>query len=93
MTITQLAKQLHISPKQLEKESLRAFLLSKLGEAEAKRQRILKKYQVESLEDWDKKAKEGKASEGGYQGINDYFSLDLLDAQKIDLIKKLLTEA
>ena len=89
MTIQQLAKQLNISPSRLEKESLRVFLLTKLGEIEANRQKVLKRFNVESVQDWDKKLQEGKRREGGYQGISSYFNLDALDAQKNDVIKKL----
>ena len=53
MTIQQLAKHLNISAKLLEKQSIRAFLLTKLGEIEAKRQGIMKKYSIESTVDWD----------------------------------------
>lgn len=86
MTIQQLAKQLNIPVKLLEKQSLRAFLLTKLGEMEAKRQGILKKYSVESTTDWDEKAKAGQRSEGGYQGITDYFLLDVLESEKVGLV-------
>lgn len=91
MTLQQLAKQLNISAKKLEKESLRSFLLTKLGEIEAKRQGILKKYSVESTADWDEKLKTGKLSEGGYKGIEDYFSLDSLDFGKEQVIKDVLS--
>ena len=91
MTIQQLAKQLNISPKKLEKESLRIFLLTKLGEMEAKREKILKKYCIESTKDWDEKMQEGKSKENGYQGIADYFNLDTLDLEKEELIKDLLS--
>lgn len=91
MTLQQLAKQLNIPAGKLEKESLRVFLLTKLGETEAKRDKILKKYTIENAKDWDEKAREGKSSEGGYQGIVDYFKLDALDFEKEALIKDLLS--
>lgn len=91
MTIQQLARQLNISPKQLEKESLRVFLLTKLGEVEAKRQKILKKYDIESVGDWDDKLKEGKLHEEGYKEISDYFQLDTFDFEKDQVIKDLLS--
>ncbi|OGG14328.1 hypothetical protein A2773_03450 [Candidatus Gottesmanbacteria bacterium RIFCSPHIGHO2_01_FULL_39_10] len=91
MTIHQLAKQLNISPEKLEKESLRAFLLTRLGEVEAKRHKILKRYIVESASDWDDKAKAGKRREEGYQGVVDYFNLDSLDADKEEIVKQLLS--
>lgn len=91
MTLQQIARQLNIPAEKLEKESLRIFLLTKLGEIEAKRQKILKKYSIESTQDWDEKAKKGKASEKGYQGISDYFFLDALDFEKQELIKDLLS--
>lgn len=91
MTIQQLAKQLNIPVKQLEKESLKAYLLSKLGEVETRRQTYLKKHGVEGVNDWDDKAREGKADEGGYQGIKDYFILDELDWKKSELIKDILS--
>lgn len=89
MTIQQLAKHLNIPAKLLEKQSLRAFLLTKLGEIEAKRQGILKKYSVESTTDWDEKAKKGQRKEGGYQGTADYFLLDALESEKADLVREL----
>lgn len=93
MTIQQLAKHLNISAKLLEKQSLRAFLLTKLGEIEAKRQGILKKYSIESTIDWDQKAKTGQRKEGGYQGIADYFLLDALETEKVDLVKNILSSS
>lgn len=93
MNIQQLAKQLNISPSRLEKESLRVFLLTKLGEIEAERQKILTQYKIESTQDWDKKLQEGKSKEGGYLGISAYFNLNALDAQKNEVIKKLLSFA
>jgi hypothetical protein len=91
MTLQQLAKQLNISSKRLEKESLRVFLLSKLGEIEASRQKILKKYDVQSSLDWDEKLQAGKKEEGGYQGVKDYFHLETLDLEKNQVIKDLLS--
>ncbi len=90
MTLQQLAKHLNIPAKLLEKQSIRAFLLTKLGEVEAKRQGILKKYSVENTTDWDDKAKTGQRKESGYEGIADYFLLDALESEKIDLMKDLL---
>jgi hypothetical protein len=91
MTIAQLARQFNIPAKKLERESLRAFLLTKLGEIEASRHPTLKKYAVESAKDWDEKAREGKAREGGYAGIVDYFQLDALDSEKETLVRELLS--
>lgn len=91
MTLQQLAKHLNIPPKQLEKESLRAFLLTKLGEIEAKRQKLLLKYNIDSVNDWDDKLKEGKLNEKGYKGIEDYFKLDTFDFEKEQVIKDLLS--
>lgn len=91
MTLQQLAKQLHIPVEKLEKETLRTFLLSKLGEIEAKRNKFLKKYKVEGVQDWDEKMQEGKRKEGGYVGIADYFLLDSLDTEKEEIIKSLLS--
>ena len=93
MTLQQLAKQLNIPADKLEKESLRVFLLTKLGEIEAKRHRIGKKYGVESALDWDEKLQEGKLHEGEYEEMEDYFRLDWLDFQKEQIIKDLLTFA
>ncbi|MBM3283594.1 hypothetical protein FJY90_05115 [Candidatus Gottesmanbacteria bacterium] len=91
MTLQQLAKYLNIPAEKLERESLRIFLLTKLGAIEAKRQKILKKYTVESAVDWDAKLTEGKKSEGGYQGIADYFNLEALDFEKKEIIRNLLS--
>ena len=93
MTLQQLAKQLNIPADKLEKESLRVFLLTKLGELEAKRQKIGKKYGVESAQDWDGKLQVGKLHEGEYEEMEDYFRLDWLDFQKEQIIKDLLTFA
>jgi hypothetical protein len=91
MTLQQLAKQLNIPVKKLERDSLKAFLLTKLGENEARRHKLLKKYQVENAKNWDEKAREGKAAEGGYGGIVDYFNLDTLDFEKEELIRQILS--
>lgn len=91
MTIAQLARQFNIPAKKLERDSIRAFLLTKLGEIEASRHPVLKKYTIESAKDWDEKARQGKAKEEGYTGIADYFQLDELDSEKETLVRKLLT--
>lgn len=91
MTLQQLAKQLNIPAKRLEKESLRAFLLAKLGEIETKRAKITRKYSIESISAWDEKLKEGKLDEGGLKGIEDYFTLDRLDFEKEQVIKDILS--
>lgn len=91
MTIAQLARQLNIPSETLEKESLRAFLLSKLGEIEAKRHTIAKKYGIESVRDWDERLERGEKKEGEYEELSDYFLLDQLDFEKERLIKDILS--
>lgn len=91
MTIQQLAKQLNIPVKKLEKESLRSFLLSRLGEIEASRSGILKRYGIESVQDWDDKLRKSGKHEGGYKELTDYFILDSLESEKETVIKDLLS--
>lgn len=91
VTLQQLAKQLNIPVKKLEKETLRVFLLTKLGEIEVGRNRFLKKYMVANIADWDEKLKQGKLAEGGYQGVADYFQLDALDFEKKEVIRDILS--
>lgn len=93
MTIQRLAKQLNISADRLERESVRAYLLSTLGAIEARRMGILKTYTIESTGHWDEQLESGVQKEGGYTELQDYFLLDRLEQEKEDIIKTLLTHS
>ena len=78
-----LAKDLHMKPEALLKESLEIFLKHRLKVIESELFILAKKYGVKSVLDLDKMVKEGRFHEK--DTFEDYFAFDNLEAER-DLI-------
>ena len=85
--IDTIAKEFHLNPNELLKESLRMYLHQKLAKIEADIFLIAKKYGVKDVFALDSKAKEGFIRES--DAYDDYFALDNLEAER-EKVKKLL---
>ncbi len=84
-----VAKELHMKPDELLKESLKTYLEKRLSKVESDIFLLSKKYGVKDVIDMDAKVKEGFISEK--DAYDDYFTLDNLEAER-ETIKKLLDQ-
>lgn len=87
VVIDKIAKDLHMKPADLMKESLRDFLNKRLRNVEAEFFLLAKKYGVKDIFEFDEMVKKGKFSEE--ESFEDYFKFDHLEAER-DKIKKYL---
>ena len=78
--IDTVAKELHMKPKELLKESLRTYLEKRLSKVEADIFLLVKKYGVKDVFELDAKVKEGFLSEK--EAYEDYFVFDGLEAER-----------
>jgi hypothetical protein len=85
--IDMVAKELHMKPKELLKESLRTYLEKRLSKLEADIFLLTKKYGVKDVFEFDSKVKEGFIRES--DGYEDYFAFDNFEAER-EKIKKFL---
>lgn len=85
--IDAVAKDFHMKPKELLKESLKTYLEKRLSKVEADIFLLAKKYGVKDVFELDAKVKEGLFTEK--EAYEDYFALDNLEAER-DKIKKYL---
>jgi hypothetical protein len=85
--IDMVAKELHMKPKDLLKESLSTYLEKRLTKVEADIFLLAKKYGVKDVFEFDSKVKEGFISES--EAYEDYFTFDNLEAER-EKIKKFL---
>lgn len=85
--IDKVAKEFHMKPKELMKESLKNYLEKRLSKVEADIFLLAKKYGVKDVFELDSKVKEGFLSEK--EAYEDYFNLDNLETER-DKIKKFL---
>jgi len=85
--IDKVAKEFHMKPKELMKESLKTYLEKRLSKVEADIFLLAKKYGVKDVFELDAKAKEGFLTEK--DAYEDYFILDNLETER-DKIKKFL---
>ncbi len=85
MRVSEIAGQLKISPKKLERESIRTYLRLKVKDIEAEICRVGVKYGVKSVFELDKFIKKGKVHEE--ESFEDFFELDALATER----KKLKT--
>lgn len=82
--IDTVAKELHMKPRELVKQSLKIYLEKRLSRVEADIFLIAKKYGIKDVFDLDAKVKEGFPGEK--DAYDDYFALDTLEAER-DKIK------
>jgi len=88
MTVIDLvAKELHMKPKELMRESLKTYLSKRLSKIETDLFLLAKKYGVKDVFELDSKLKEGIVSEK--EAYEDYFTFDHLEAER-EKIKKYL---
>lgn len=85
--IDKVAKELHMKPKELLKESLKTYLEKRLSKVEADIFLLVKKYGVEDVFEFDSRVREGFISEK--EAYEDYFTFDNLEADR-EKIKKFL---
>lgn len=85
--IDKVAKELHMKPNELLKESLKTYLEKRLLRIETDIFLIAKKYGVKDVFELDSKVKEGFLTEK--EAYEDYFNLDNLEAKR-EKIKKFL---
>ncbi len=85
--IDKVAKEFHMKPKELMKESLKTYLEKRLSRIEADIFMLAKKYGVKDVFELDSKVKEGFLSEK--EAYEDYFNLDNLETER-EKIKKFL---
>lgn len=88
MTVVDIiAKEFHLDPDELLKESLKTYLRQKLVKTEADIFLIAKKYGVKDVFELDSKVKKGLTTE--QDADNNYFTLDNLEAER-EKIKELM---
>jgi hypothetical protein len=75
-----VAKELHMKPKELLKESLKTYLEKRLTKIEGDIFLLAKKYGVKDVFELDSKVKEGIVSEK--EAYEDYFVFDNLEAER-----------
>ena len=85
--IDMVAKEFHMDPKEVLKESISTYLHQKLSKVEADIFTIAKKHGAKDVFELDAKIKKGLISEK--DSYDDYFTLDNLEAER-ERIKKLL---
>ena len=85
--IDKVAKEFHMKPKELLKESLKTYLEKRLSKVEADIFLLAKKYGVKDVFELDSKVKKGILSEK--EAYDDYFILDNLETER-EKIKKFL---
>jgi hypothetical protein len=84
-----IAKELHMRPNELVRESIRTYLEQRLSKIETEIFVLAKKYGVNDVFELDSRVKEGLISEK--DAYDDYFTFDNLEADR-EKIKKLLEE-
>ena len=90
IAVKQLARDLHMKPEELMKESIETFLKRKLRIIETELFLLTKKYGVSDVFDFDRMVKEGRLHEE--DAFEDYFKFDNLEADRdliIDYLKKI----
>ncbi len=87
--IDAVAKELHMKPDDLLKESLKTYLRQRLSNVEAELFTIAKKYGVHDVFELDARIKDGLVREKN--AYDDYFNLDNLEAER-EKLKKFIEE-
>ena len=87
MNLEYLAKDLHMKPEVLLKESIEVFLKRKLKVIESELFVMAKRYGVTSVTDFDKMVKEGRFHEE--DAFEDYFKFDNLEAERERILNHL----
>lgn len=81
MTVIEMvAKELRMTPNELEKESLKSYLEKRLSKIESEIFRLAGKFGIRDVLDLDTKLKEGLINEK--DSFEDYFTLDQLETER-----------
>ena len=75
-----IARKLGIEPKDLERESLQAYLEARRRQVEAQLFVLATKHGVRTVQEFDAAIQEGKIREA--EGFEDFFALDQLQAER-----------
>ncbi|WP_457638618.1 hypothetical protein [Persephonella sp.] len=87
INLKEITKELSIPEDRLIKEALKTYLDRKLLEIESEIFKLHKKWGVNSIEELNKLAEEGKISEE--EALDDYFLLDNLETEREKILKAL----
>ena len=82
-----IARKLGIEPKDLERESLQAYLEARRRQVEAQLFVLATKHGVRTVQEFDAAIQEGKIREA--EGFEDFFSLDHLEAERDKILEAL----
>jgi hypothetical protein len=85
--VDRVAKEFHMKPAELMKESIRTYLEKRLAKVESDIFLLAKRYGVKDVFELDSKIKEGFFSEK--EAYDDYFNFDNLEAER-EKIKKII---
>jgi hypothetical protein len=82
-----IARKLGIEPKDLERESLQAYLEVRRRQVEAELFQLATKHGVRTVQEFDAAVKQGRIRET--EGFEDFFSLDHLEAERDKILEAL----
>ena len=82
-----IARKLGIEPKELEKESLQAYLESRRRQVEAQLFQLATKHGVRTVQEFDAAIQQGKIREA--EGFEDFFAFDQLEAEREKILEAL----
>jgi len=87
MVYETIAPKLELSPKELERESLKLFLKHRLRLVESQLLRLARQYGVETVAELDALVRNGHVHEA--EAFEDYFEFDHLEAERDALLESL----
>jgi len=82
-----IARKLGIEPKELEKESLQAYLEARRRQVEAQLFLLATKHGVRTVQEFDAAIQQGKIREA--DGFEDFFAFDQLEAERDKVLEAL----
>jgi hypothetical protein len=82
-----IARKLGIAPKELERESLQAYLEARRRQVEAQLFQLATKHGVRTVQEFDAAVQEGKIREA--EGFEDFFAFDQLEAERDKILEAL----
>jgi hypothetical protein len=82
-----IAVKIHLSPQELEQESLRLFLNHRLRLVESQLLSLARKYGAQTVTELDEMVQKGQIHED--EAFEDYFEFDHLEAERDVLIESL----
>ena len=82
-----IARKLGIEPRDLERESLQAYLEARRRQVEAQLFLLAAKHGVRTVQEFDAAIQQGKIREA--EGFEDFFALDHLEAERDKILEAL----